>query len=132
MTARRALPAVLTALLLAGLSVPPAGAAQIIVGNLGFEKIPAGESRRVLGTWLMKTLGCTRSIEEVGQRYFMVSRCKDKREGGDGLPLRKVSAVLYEGLTTGWSYTINENGVLIMRSRRGSEYVGEPHGALWP
>lgn len=110
----------------------PVHATQIIVGNLGFEKIPTGEQRRVVGTWLMKTLACTRSIEEIGDRYFMVSRCKDKREDGNGLPLRKMHAALYEGKTTTWSYEIAENGTLIMRNSRGAELIGEPQAGLWP
>ena len=94
------------------------GAAQIIVGNLGFEKIPVSENRRVVGTWLLTVMACTRSIEEVDDRYFMVSRCKGKKADGTGLPLRKMHANLYEGQTTSWSYEIAENGSLIMRSRR--------------
>ena len=109
-----------------------ATAAQIIVGNLGFEKIPTGQERHRVGTWLVKSLGCTRSIEEVGERFFMVSRCKGKKADGTGLPLRKMSAVLYEGETTTWSYEITENGSLLMRSRRGIELFGEPHADLWP
>ncbi len=105
---------------------------QIIVGNLGFEKIPTNENRRVVGTWFLKVLDCTRSIEAVGDHYFMVSRCRDKREDGTGLPIRKMSATLYEGQTTTWSYEIVENGSLVMRSRRGAEMIGEPHTALWP
>ena len=120
--------AVLSALLLA----QPAHAAKIIVGNLGFEKIPNGEQRRVVGTWLLRTLACTRSIEEVGERHFMVSRCTGKREDGTGLPLRKIHAALYEGQTTTWSYEIADNGSLVMRSRNGSELIGEPHVELWP
>ena len=120
--------AVLSALLLS----QSANAAQIIVGNLGFEKIPTGEQRRVVGTWLLKTLACTRTIEEVGERYFMVSRCTGKREDGTGLPLRKMNSALYEGQTTAWSYKIAENGSLVMRNRRGTELIGEPQADLWP
>jgi len=116
--------------LLAGMM--PAQATGIVIGNLGFEKIPTGESRRVLGTWFLQKLGCTRSIEEVGERYFMVSRCPGKAEDGDGLPLRKLSDVWYEGKTTGWTYRILDSGALLMRSARGSEWHGEPHHSLWP
>jgi hypothetical protein len=127
---------VLKYLLFAMLSVLPlaqaVNAAQIIVGNLGFEKIPADQDRRVVGTWLLKKLACTRSIEAVGDRYFMVSRCKGKKADGTGLPIRKMSAALYEGQTTSWSYEIAANGSLIMRSRRGVELIGEPHAGLWP
>ena len=119
---------VLSALSLAN----PVNAAQIIVGNLGFEKIPVGQDRRVVGTWLLKTMACTRSIEEVGDRYFMVSRCKGKKADGTGLPIRKMSASLYEGQTTNWSYEIAENGSLIMRNRKGVELIGEPHADPWP
>ena len=110
----------------------PVNAAQIIVGNLGFEKIPVGQDRRVVGTWWVKALACTRSIEAVGERYFMVSRCKGKKADGTGLPIRKMSASLYEGQTTTWSYEIADNGSLIMRSRRGVELIGEPPANPWP
>ena len=110
----------------------PVNATQIIVGNLGFEKIPVGQDRRVVGTWWVKALACTRSIEAVGERYFMVSRCKGKKADGTGLPIRKMSASLYEGQTTNWSYEIADNGSLIMRNRKGVELIGEPHADLWP
>lgn len=110
----------------------PVNATQIIVGNLGFEKIPVGQDPRVVGTWLLKTMACTRSIEEVGDRYFMISRCKGKKADGTGLPIRKINAVLYEGQTTNWSYEITDNGLLIMRNRKGVELIGEPHADLWP
>ena len=119
---------VLSALSLAN----PVNAAHIIVGNLGFEKIPVGQDRRVVGTWWVKALSCTRSIEEVGDRYFMVSRCKGKKADGTGLPIRKMNAALYEGQTTNWSYEIADNGSLIMRNRKGVELIGEPHADPWP
>lgn len=122
----------LMSIMLAMLLTQTAGAAQIIVGNLGFEKIPASENRRIVGTWLLKTLDCTRSIEAVEDRFFMVSRCRGKAEDGSGLPIRKVQANLYEGQTTNWSYHIAEDGSLTMRNRRGLEYFGEPHAELWP
>ena len=116
----------LLCVVLSALSLPSVNATQIIVGNLGFEKIPAGQDRRVIGTWWVKALACTRSIEEVGDRYFMVSHCKGKNPDGTGLPLRKMSASLYAGQTTTWTYEIAANGSLIMRSRRGVELIGEP------
>ena len=123
----------LSFVVLSALSLPnPGNAAQIIVGNLGFEKIPVGQDRRVVGSWWVKALSCTRSVEEVGDRYFMVSRCKGKKADGSGLPIRKMNASLYEGQTTNWSYEIAENGSLIMRSHGGVELIGEPHADLWP
>ncbi len=119
-------------ILLALLLTQTAGATRIIVGNLGFEKIPASENRRIVGTWLLRTLDCTRSIEAVNDRFFMVSRCRGKAQDGSGLPIRRVQADLYEGQTTNWTYQIAENGSLVMRNRRGMEYIGEPHADLWP
>ncbi len=113
-------------------ALAPVHATQIIVGNMGFEKIPLGVERQVVGKWWVKTLSCTRSIEEVGERYFMISQCKGKKPDGTGLPIRKVNASLYEGLTSTWTYEIAANGSLIMRSRKGMQLIGEPPPEPWP
>jgi hypothetical protein len=119
-------------LALTALPLAPVQATQIIVGNMGFEKIPVGVERRVVGKWFVKALSCTRSIEEVGERYFMTSQCKGKKPDGTGLPIRKMSASLYEGLTSSWTYEVAANGSLIMRSRKGIQLIGESPLEPWP
>ncbi len=110
----------------------PVFAARIIVkDNLGFEQIPSSGPRHVVGTWFLKETGCTRSIEEVEERFYMVSRCKHKQPDS-GLPLQKINEQLYTGKTTNWWYEITDEGVLKMRNARGTEYYANPYSKLWP
>lgn len=120
-------------LLSAAICCAPAWPLEVIVkDHLGFEQIPRNAPRHVVGTWLLKETGCTRSIEEVGERYFMVSRCKAKKSSNTSLPIKKVSERQYAGLTTAWSYEISDDGMLILRSASGKELSAAPHAALWP
>ena len=114
------------------LAASPAFSANIIVGNLGLEKLPPNEHRRVIGTWLLKDTGCTRSIEAVQGNYFMVARCSNIPGDDKGLPLSKLDETHYQGKVTGWAYEISEDGSLAIRTRAGSLMVAEPHAKLWP
>lgn len=122
----------LTAVWISIIFSPPTFAARVIVkDNLGFEQIPKTGERHVVGTWFLKETGCTRSIEEVGERFYMVSRCKHKAPER-GLPLQKINEQLYTGRTTNWSYEIIDGGALKMFNARGAEYYAKPHAGLWP
>lgn len=122
----------LALLINATLGTLTANAARIIVkDNLGFEQIPEHAERRIVGTWLLHETHCTRSIEEINERYFMVSRCKGKH-ADSGLPLQKINAQLYTGKTTNWSYEIADSGELKMRSASGRELIATPSSHLWP
>ena len=114
------------------LAVLPTHSASIIVGTLGLEQLPPNEFRRVIGTWLLKETGCTRSIEAVQGNYFMVARCRDVRSDDKGLPLSKQDDMHYLGKATGWAYEIAEDGKLNIRTRAGATMVAEPHDKLWP
>lgn len=118
--------------LLIFLTMAPAFSASIIVGNLGLEQLPPNEFRRVIGTWLLKETGCTRSIEAVQGNYFMVARCSNVRDDEKGLPLTKQSETNYLGKATGWAYEIDGEGKLNIRTRAGASMVAEPHKKLWP
>ena len=108
-------------------------AEQIIVGNLGLEKLPPTRSRTVVGTWLLKEMSCTRSIEQAHSRYFMVARCDGVRADDKGILLAKLDDNLYQSPSNGWSYEIADTGVLHIRNRSGSVILnGEPHPQLWP
>lgn len=107
--------------------------AQIIVGNLGLEKLPPTDSRKVVGTWKLKEMTCTRSIEEAHSRYFMVARCQGVNADDKGILLAKLGDNLYQSLSNGWSYVIADTGFLQVRNRSGAVILnGEPHSRLWP
>ena len=113
--------------------VASASAAQIIVGNLGLEKLPPSESRKVVGTWKLKEMTCTRSIEHANNRYFMVARCGGGGSDDKGIVLAKQGDNLYHSEANGWSYEIAETGGLQIRNRSGAVVLnGEPHAQLWP
>ena len=95
--------------------------AQIIVGNLGLEKLPPESSRKVVGAWLLKEMRCTRSIEQAYARYFMVARCDGVRSADDqGVLLLKHADNHYHSPANGWSYLIEDNGALQIRNRTGA------------
>jgi len=107
--------------------------AQIIVGNLGLEKLPPMDSRKVVGTWKLKEMTCTRSIEEARSRYFMVARCQGVNSDDKGILLAKLGDNLYQSQANGWSYEIADTGFLQVRNRSGAVILnGEPHPRLWP
>ncbi len=107
--------------------------AQIIVGNLGLEKLPPTDSRKVVGTWLLKEMTCTRSIEQAHSRYFMVARCDGGHADDKGILLAKLGDNLYQSSSNGWSYEIADTGSLQVRNRSGAVILnGEPHSRLWP
>lgn len=113
--------------------ISSAMADQIIVGNLGLEQLPPNHSRKVVGTWLLKEMSCTRSIEEANSRFFMVSRCEGGRSDDKGILLAKLGDNLYQSQTNGWSYEIADTGSLQIRNRNGAVILnGEPHSSLWP
>lgn len=110
-----------------------AHAAQIIVGNLGLEKLPPSDSRKVVGTWKLKEMTCTRSIESANNRYFMVARCGGGGSDDKGILLNKRGDKLYHSEANGWSYEIAETGLLQIRNRSGAVVLnGEPQSQLWP
>lgn len=107
--------------------------AQIIVGNLGLETLPPTDARIVVGTWLIKEMGCTRSIEQAHSRYFMVARCDGVRSDDKGILLAKLGDHLYQSQSNGWSYEIVDTGFLQIRNRSGAVMLnGAPHPRLWP
>ncbi len=99
------------------------------------EPLPAGATRIVVGTWrgIEPNMRCTRSIEQLGEAYFMVSRCPDIPgvDGTQGLPLRKVSDRIFKN-KAGASYEIQDNGMLYMRADGRIDMRGTPQKELWP
>ena len=109
------------ALLFSLMLISGATSAQIIVGNLGLEKLPPASSRKVVGAWLLKEMRCTRSIEQAYARYFMVARCDGVRSADDqGVLLLKHADNHYHSPANGWSYLIEDNGALQIRNRTGA------------
>ena len=110
----------LSAALLFSLALITGGApAQIIVGNLGLEKLPPASSRKLVGAWLLKEMRCIRSIEQAYARYFMVARCEGVRSDDQGVLLVKQADNHYHSPGNGWSYEIEDNGALQIRNRKG-------------
>ena len=125
------------ALLFSLMLINGATSAQIIVGNLGLEKLPPASSRKVVGAWLLKEMRCTRSIEQAYARYFMVARCDGVRSADDqGVLLLKHADNHYHSPANGWSYLIEDNGALQIRNRTGAVVLTGVAQAnptsLWP
>ena len=126
-----------TALLVSLALITGGASAQIIVGNLGLEKLPPASSRKVVGAWLLKEMRCTRSIEQAYARYFMVARCEGVRNSDDqGVLLLKQADNHYHSPANGWSYVIEDNGALQIRNRTGAVVLTGVAQAnppsLWP
>lgn len=124
------------ALLFSLMLINGATSAQIIVGNLGLEKLPPASSRKVVGAWLLKEMRCTRSIEQAYARYFMVARCEGVRSDDQGVLLLKQADNHYHSPANGWSYVIEDNGALQIRNRTGAVVLTGVAQAnptsLWP
>jgi hypothetical protein len=96
--------------------------------------LPPDDERSVIGTWLMTSpaVPCTRSIEEVRRRYYMVVRCTDtpNAEGKTGSLLEKVSEYEYRGAN--FSYQILADGRLVAYKDAEVQFEAKPHNRLWP
>jgi hypothetical protein len=96
--------------------------------------LPPDNERRVVGTWLMinPVAPCTRSIEEVEGRYYMVVRCTDSAnaEGKTGALLRRVSDTEYHGAN--FSYRILADGRLVAYQDADIQFEAKPYHQLWP
>lgn len=124
------------ALLFSLMLINGATSAQIIVGNLGLEKLPPASSRKVVGAWLLKEMRCTRSIEQAYARYFMVARCDGVRSDDQGIVLTKHGDNHYHSPANGWSYLIEDSGALQIHNRKGEIVLtgvaqANP-SSLWP
>ena len=108
-----------TALLFSWVLMSGSPSAQIVVGNMGLEKLPPASSRKVLGAWLLKEMQCTRSIEQAHSKYFMVARCEGVRSDDQGIVLTKHGDNHYHSPANGWSYLIEDSGALQIRNRKG-------------
>ncbi|MFT3963726.1 hypothetical protein [Propionivibrio sp.] len=112
-------------ILLGASSIANAGTKELpddLKKTLGIEKLPPVENRKIVGTWFSKDIGCTRSFEQVSQKYFEVMRCKDDSGGADGSPLSKINSNTFRPLPprrTGDHYVIKNNGDLEARDNEG-------------
>lgn len=92
------------------------------------EKIPPDAPRHVVGVWRLKTSPCTRSIEQVAGRHFIVARCPQLEgvDGSVGIPLTQESAQAYRN-RSGVVYEVQADGRLLVKI--GSEVFDEglPH-----
>jgi hypothetical protein len=84
------------------------------------ETFPKDAQRQVVGIWKLNDSGCTRAIEQIASRFFMVARCprSAERDGSIGIPLTRVSENSYEN-PSGLIYEIDEEGYLLIRDGGG-------------
>ena len=108
-----------TALLFSWVLMSGSPSAQIVVGNMGLEKLPPASSRKVVVAWLLKEMRCARSIEQAHSKYFMVARCEGVRSDDQGIVLTKHGDNHYHSPANGWSYLIEDSGALQIRNRKG-------------
>jgi hypothetical protein len=104
-------------------------------------ELPPSDERTVLGIWksVEPMIDMTRTIEQVGTRYFMVARQTHEngtRTGGThGLELRRINANEFHGIPPNESvYRISKNGELLMfaQGERHHSMRGVPHPQVWP
>jgi hypothetical protein len=96
--------------------------------------LPPDDHRHVIGIWLMTSPAapCTRSIEEVEGRYYMVVRCTDSpnAEGKVGALLKKLSETEYQGAN--YSYRILADGRLVAYQDAEIMFEARRYHQLWP
>jgi hypothetical protein len=97
--------------------------------------LPPESDRVVIGTWRLvePDIKCTRSIEQVAERFYMVARCVDIAgvNGTRGLPLTRTTERVYRN-QAGSTYEIQEDGMLFMIAGGHIDMRGRPQKELWP
>jgi hypothetical protein len=99
------------------------------------EPLPPESQRVIVGTWRLiePDVKCTRSIERVDERYYMVARCSDMPgvNGSRGFPLTRVSERVYRN-QVGATFEIQTDGMLFMVVSGNIDMRGRPQKELWP
>jgi hypothetical protein len=97
------------------------------------EALPRDAERKVVGIWKLRDPSCTRAIEQIFDRFFIVARCREPADidGSIGIPLSRVSHNSFQNLS-GVTYEIQKDGHLLVKV--GDEVFdrGAPHKNLWP
>ncbi|WP_157360051.1 hypothetical protein [Caldimonas brevitalea] len=97
------------------------------------EKLPAAAGRQVIGTWKLQDGTCTRSIEQIVDRFFIVARCRHPADidGSIGIPLSRLSERAFRN-RSGVRYEIQEDGTLHVIANDIVYDRGTPQKDLWP
>lgn len=98
-------------------------------------KLPSVKKRKIIGIWYNRDFDSTLSIEQVGQKYYEVSRFKGDIGGEDGRRLSRIDSRTFRPnppATYGDHYVIQKNGDLAVRDREGLIDTLPRHSSLWP
>lgn len=97
--------------------------------------LPPQDQRTVVGTWFDKDTRCTRSLEEVKKRVYLVLRCSDGSGGNDGREVVRTGKSKYakkESSRTGDYYLINKDSTLGIYDNQGIIDTLPRHPTLRP
>lgn len=97
------------------------------------EALPKDAPRQIFGIWKLRSPDCTRAIEQIGDRFFIVARCLDSAriDGSIGIPLTRITATSYRNLS-GVTYEIDAEGHLLVKVDEDVFDRGVPLKNLWP
>jgi hypothetical protein len=97
------------------------------------EALPKDAQRQTLGIWKLKDSKCTRAIEQIASRFFIVARCLQPADidGSIGIPLTRASETSYKNLS-GVTYEIDGEGHLLVKVGNEVFDRGLPQKNLWP
>jgi len=84
------------------------------------EVLDKNVQRQIIGIWRLNDSGCTRAIEQIASRFFIVARCPQSIDMDSyiGIPLTRISETSYKN-PSGLIYEIDEAGYLLIKD--GSE-----------
>lgn len=100
--------------------------------------LPPIEERVVVQTWRLTEppVNCTRSLELVGQKAYIVSRCLDldgKPFGGkDGTLVERESDSTWVSPSNQIVWRVEPNGSLVATKDGETVFTGIPCQTLWP
>jgi len=97
------------------------------------EPLPKDAQRQVLGIWKLDNPSCTRALEQISNRFFIVARCRQPADidGSTGIPLTRVSETSYKNFS-GVVYEIDGEGHLLVKVGNEVFERGVPQKSLWP
>ena len=99
--------------------------------------LPPVAQRQIVGTWLEKIgqTTCTKGIEKVKAKLYLVLRCDDGSGGNTGNELVGVNATKFRPKASsrnGDYYIVSATGELQIYDKQGLIDVLPKHSALWP
>ena len=118
--------------LVAFLTLPLASSLSFASGPNHPEALPRDAQRDVIGIWRLRDSRCTRSIEQIADRFFMVSRCPHLPDvdGSVGFPLTRLTDQRYRN-RSGVDYEIQADRHLLVMVNGEVFDRGVPQQDLW-